>query len=134
VVRRPSLVTMLWRGARRRCPWCGGRGSFFTGWFSMEDRCRTCGIGRDRGYEGFELGAMAVNIIIVFGALILAAAIAIVVTIPDIPVLPLVIVLGAVAIALPIIIYPISYTLWQGIDLAVRPPDPNDREAPPPRL
>ena len=28
---RPSLATMLWRGARRRCAWCGGRRAFFTG-------------------------------------------------------------------------------------------------------
>jgi uncharacterized protein (DUF983 family) len=124
---------MLWRGARRRCPWCAGPGAFFTGWFTMDDRCRTCGLDRDRGYEGFELGAIAVNITVVFGALIAAAGIAIAVTIPDIPVLPLVLALGAVAVVLPIVLYPISFTLWQAIDLATRPPDAGDRSVPPPR-
>jgi uncharacterized protein (DUF983 family) len=124
---------MLWRGARRRCPWCAGPGAFFTGWFTMDDRCRTCGLDRDRGYEGFELGAIAVNITVVFGALIAAAGIAIAVTIPDIPVLPLVLALGAVAVVLPIVLYPISFTLWQAIDLATRPPDAKEPGVPPPR-
>jgi uncharacterized protein (DUF983 family) len=130
---RPSLPTMLWRGARRRCPWCGGRGAFFVGWFKTQERCRTCGIGWRRGYEGFELGAMTVNVIIVFGVLIVGAAIGIVVTSPGIPVVPLVVALGAVGIALPIVLYPVSYTLWQAIDLAMRPPDPADPDTPPPR-
>jgi uncharacterized protein (DUF983 family) len=132
-LRRPSLATMLWRGARRRCPWCGGRGAFFTGWFTMGERCRTCGLDRNRGYEGFELGAIAVNIVVVFGALIVAAGIAIAVTTPDIPVLPLVVALGAVAIGLPIVLYPVSYTLWQAIDLVTHPPDPREPGVPPPR-
>ena len=37
VLARPSLPRMLWRGVRRRCAWCGGRGAFFTGWFSKQD-------------------------------------------------------------------------------------------------
>ena len=77
---RPSLAKMLWRGARRRCPWCGGRGAFFTGWFAKQDRCRTCGLGWQRGYEGFELGAMAINIIVVFGTLIVGLIVAVAVT------------------------------------------------------
>jgi uncharacterized protein (DUF983 family) len=122
---------MLWRGARRRCPWCGGRGAFFTGWFTTHDRCRTCGIGWRRGYEGFEMGAMAANIIVVFGALIVGAAIGIAVTAPDIPVVPLIVILGVVAVVLPVVLYPVSYTLWQAIDLAMRPPDPADSATPP---
>jgi uncharacterized protein (DUF983 family) len=122
---------MLWRGARRRCAWCGGRGAFFTGWFSKQDRCRTCGISWQRGYEGFELGALAVSAVVCFGALVIGVAIGIAVTLPDIPVVPLVVILGLGAVVLPIVIYPISYTLWQGIDLAMRPPEPGD-DVPPP--
>ncbi len=124
---------MLWRGARRRCPWCGGRGAFFTGWFTKQDRCRTCGLGWQRGYEGFELGAMSINIIVVFGTLIVGLIVAVAVTVPDIPVVPLIVALGAVAIVLPIVIYPVSYTLWQAVDLAMHPPDPGDPSTPPPR-
>jgi uncharacterized protein (DUF983 family) len=125
---------MLWRGARRRCPWCGGRGAFFTGWFAKQDRCRTCGLGWQRGYEGFELGAVAVNFIVVFSALIVGLIVAVAVTAPDIPVVPLVVAMCAVAIILPIVVYPMSYTLWQAVDLAMRPPEPGEyRSVPPPR-
>jgi uncharacterized protein (DUF983 family) len=122
---------MLWRGMRRRCPWCAGRGAFFTGWFTTQERCRTCGIEWRRGYEGFELGAMAVNIIVVFGTLIVGAVVGIVITSPGIPVVPLVAVLGVIAVVLPIVLYPVSYTLWQAIDLAMRPPDLADAATPP---
>jgi uncharacterized protein (DUF983 family) len=124
---------MIWRGARRRCPWCGGRGAFFTGWFAKQDRCRTCGLSWQRGYEGFELGAMTINIIVVFGTLIVGLVVAVAVTLPDIPVVPLVVALGAVAIIMPIVIYPVSYTLWQAVDVAMHPPDPTDGATPPPR-
>ena len=67
---RPSLAKMLGRGVRKRCALCGGRGAFFTGWFAKQETCRACGISWRRGYEGFELGAMAVSIIICFGALV----------------------------------------------------------------
>jgi hypothetical protein len=37
------------------------------------------------------------------------------------------------AVVLPIVVYPVSYTLWQAIDLAMRPPVAGD-DAPPPVL
>ncbi len=119
---------MLWRGVRRRCAYCGGRGAFFTGWFAKQERCKTCGIGWHRGYEGFELGAMAISAIVVFGTLIVAVGIGVVATLPDVAVLPLLLILGAGAIVLPILVYPVSYTLWQAVDLAMRPPTPDDFE------
>jgi uncharacterized protein (DUF983 family) len=125
-VTRPSLPTMLWRGVRRRCAYCGGRGAFFTGWFTKQERCKSCGIGWHRGYEGFELGAMAISAVVVFGTLIVAVGIGVVATLPDVAVLPLLLILGAGAIGLPILVYPVSYTLWQAVDLAMRPPTPDD--------
>jgi uncharacterized protein (DUF983 family) len=127
---RPTLITMLWRGIRRRCAWCGGRGAFFTGWFHKQDRCRTCGIGWHRGYEGFELGAMTISIIVCFGALVVGLGVGVAVTWPDIEVVPMLIVLGAVALLLPVIVYPVSYTVWQAVDLAMHPPDPGDGAPP----
>ncbi len=124
---------MLWRGVRRRCAWCGGKGAFFRGWFAKQDTCRTCGIGWQRGYEGFELGAMAISAVVCFGSLVVALGVAIALTVPDIPVVPLLVILGAGAVALPLVVYPLSYTIWQGIDLMMHPPAP-DEGAPPPVL
>ncbi len=123
---RPSLALMLWRGARRRCAYCGGRGAFFTGWFTKQERCRTCGIEWHRGYEGFELGAMAINAIVSLGLLVVGMVVGILVTWPDIAVLPLLLILGAAAIIIPLAVYPVTYTVWQAVDLAMRPPEPGD--------
>ncbi len=122
---------MLWRGVRRRCAWCGGRGAFFTGWFAKQETCRTCGITWRRGYEGFELGALAVSTVVCFGALVVGVGIGIVATAPDVEVLPLVLILGVGAILLPVVVYPVSYTIWQAIDLAMRPPGPGEGIPPP---
>ena len=122
---------MLWRGVRRRCAWCSGRGAFFTGWFSKQDTCRTCGIGWHRGYEGFELGAMAISAVVCLALLIGGLTVGVVITWPDIAVLPLLIVLGVGAIILPVVVYPLSYTMWQALDLAMHPPEPGDGTPPP---
>jgi uncharacterized protein (DUF983 family) len=131
---RPGLTKMLWRGVRRRCPWCGGRSAFFTGWFSKQERCRTCGIGWRRGYEGFELGALTISAIVCMGALVSGLGVWMVATSPDIPVLQMIIALGIAAVILPVIVYPFSYTTWQAVDLAMRPPEPGDPDTPSPVL
>ena len=76
---------------------------------------------------------MTINIVVVFGTLIIGLIVGVVATSPDIAVLPLILVLGAVAIVLPIAIYPMSYTVWQAVDLTMHPPDPADPTTPPPR-
>jgi uncharacterized protein (DUF983 family) len=121
---------MLWRGVRRRCAWCGGRGAFFTGWFKKQATCRTCGIGWHRGYEGFELGAMAISAVVCFGLLVVGLGIGVVLTWPDIAVLPLLLILGVSAVVLPVVVYPLSYTIWQAVDLAMHPPEPGDGTPP----
>jgi uncharacterized protein (DUF983 family) len=111
------------RGMTLRCPWCGSRRTFIRGWFHRHERCRTCGIKWHRE-EGFELGAVTMNTIVTFGALTIAMVIGFVRTSPDIPVLPFVLALAAVAVVVPIVIYPFTYTMWLAFDLAVHPPEP----------
>ena len=66
---------------------------------------------------------MTIALILNIGLVVLAIAIAIVVTVPDIPVLTLSIVLAATSIIVPIVTWPISHTLWSAIDLRFRPVD-----------
>ena len=66
---------------------------------------------------------MTVNTIVKFGALTIAMVVGFIATAPDIPVLPFVLTLAAVAVAVPVIIYPFTYTVWLAFDLAVHPPD-----------
>lgn len=117
---------MLLRGATRRCPWCAGRGAFFTSWFQKGPRCRTCGLSWRRNDVGFELGAASIAAILVLGPLVLGLGVAIAVTWPEVDVVPLLAVLLVAGVVLPIILYPVSYTVWQAIDLVMRPAQPED--------
>ena len=73
-----------------------------------------------RGDVGFELGAATMNTIITFGIVIVGVVIGVVATSPDIAVVPIVIGLVIACVVIPVLIYPITYTLWQAIDIAVR--------------
>ncbi|MFM8857936.1 MAG: hypothetical protein ACKOI2_12205 [Actinomycetota bacterium] len=66
---------------------------------------------------------MTIALILNIGLVVVAIAIAIVLTVPDIPVLTLSIVLAATSIIVPIVTWPISHTLWSAIDLRFRPVD-----------
>ncbi len=109
-----------------RCAWCGSRHGILRGWFHRFDRCQNCGMSVQRGQDGFELGAATVNAILTFGALVAAAGISIAVTYPAVAVARLLIVLGAVAVLLPILLYPFTYTLWFTVELLME--RPSDKE------
>jgi uncharacterized protein (DUF983 family) len=118
----PSFGRMLLRGLARRCPWCGARRTFIHRWLGKYERCRTCGI-RWRREEGFELGAVTVNTVLTFIVLTVGMTVGFIVTSPDIPVAPLVFALIGVAVLMPIVIYPFTFTIWLALDLAVHRPD-----------
>ena len=113
---------MIGRGALRRCPLCGGRGAWFRQWGRKDDRCHTCGFAWNRNTDGFMTGSMTINMIITFGLIFGVLVVMTVITYPELPVAPLVAVLLVIAVVVPLVIHPISYTLWLAIDLAMRPP------------
>jgi uncharacterized protein (DUF983 family) len=112
---------MLWRGSHRACPWCGGRHAFFEGWFTKLPHCRSCGLQWRRGDVGFELGAAMVAAIITIVPLMALLGVWLAITWPEVATVPMLVVLVPLAIALPIVLYPVSYTLWQAVDIAARP-------------
>jgi uncharacterized protein (DUF983 family) len=116
---RPRLLA---RGITRRCAWCGDRTAYFTGWFERQERCRACGRTYRRGDEAFELGAVTANIILTFSSILLTILVLVGVTAPDVPTVPIVIGVSAVALIGPALFYPVSFTLWQAVDLWMRPP------------
>lgn len=122
----PGFLRLMARGLTRRCPWCGDRRAYFTGWFARTDRCRRCRHPYRRGDEAFELGATTANIILTFLSILIAILVAVVLTLPDIPTVPIVVIVGAIALAGPAIWYPISFTLWQAVDLFMRRPDEDE--------
>jgi uncharacterized protein (DUF983 family) len=118
-----SFGRMLGRAVRLRCPRCGGRRAWLRGWFGRLDRCRTCGYRYER-QEGFMLGSLTVNTILTFGAILAVVVIGIVATYPDIAVVPVVLACIAVAILVPLLVYPFTSTIWGAIDLAMHPLQP----------
>ena len=121
----PSFRRMLRRALVLHCPWCGSRRTFIRRWLGKYERCRSCGI-RWRREEGFELGAVTVNTVLTFVVLTAAMTVGFVKTSPDIPVVPMVLGLVSVAVLMPIVIYPLTFTIWLAFDLAVRRPEPRE--------
>ncbi len=123
---RPGFIKMLARGSVRRCPLCGGKGAFFDGWYKRGDRCHTCGLLWQRKLEGFELGSMTMNVILTFGTMLVAMGIGVFLTYPDVNVVPILAAIVAIALVMPFVIFPITYSIWLAVDLFMRAPEPEE--------
>jgi hypothetical protein len=90
-----------------------------------------CGLRWERNYEGFMLGAMAMSFITTGGLLLLTMGIGVVVTYPNVALVPVLVSTIGVTLLVGVGGYPISYTLWQAIDLYLRPISEDDGEEQP---
>jgi uncharacterized protein (DUF983 family) len=123
---RPGAGTLLGRAARLRCPACGRAGLMHT-WFTLQPRCRACGLSFERDErEDYWLGAFLLNFIVtetLFAGIVLVVLVA---TWPE-PAWSLLIWVGVVQmIVTPIVFYPFSKALWLATDLVFRPPTAAD--------
>lgn len=75
-----------------------------------------------RREEGFELGPVALNMVITFATLAIGMLIGFVVSYPDVAVAPMIVTLVIVAVLLPIVIYPLTFTVWFAFDVVSHPP------------
>ena len=114
-----TVVGMLSRGLRRRCPSCGGR-NVFANFFRLRERCPRCGIKFER-LEGFSLGVMSVNLVVTLGLIGVVLIGGIIATVPDIPTVPLTIACSAIAIVVPLVFYPAATMIWLAAELAMSP-------------
>lgn len=120
----PPFMRMLGRALLLRCPVCGS-GGLFSRWTRLVERCPRCGFLFER-FDGQFIGAVGINTIVTFGALLITLVVGFIVTSPDIATVPLLIVAVAVAGLLPVIFYPWSKTIWTAIDLAMAPLEPGE--------
>ena len=126
----------LLRGFRKRCPRCGA-GDTFVGWFQARVACTRCDL-RFAKEEGGFLGAMTLNYVVAIGLWLLVLGVGIVLTVPDVAVVPLLWVSAVVLIGVPLWFYPRSKMIWAAVEFLVlrgtpdyRPPvarDPRRRE------
>ncbi len=124
--RAPSRGRLLLRGFTRRCAWCGDRKAYFRGWFGRQERCHACGHRYRRGDDAFELGAVTANIILTFLGVLVTVLILVLFTAPDVPVVWVTVAAGAVALVGPALFYPLSFTVWQAVDLWMRRPSDDE--------
>lgn len=131
-----SSTKALLRGFRKRCPRCG-EGDTFVTWFQPRQTCPRCEL-RFAKEEGGFLGAMTLNYVVAIGLWLVALIVAVVLTVPDVPVMPLLIMSAVVLIGVPLWFYPRSKMIWAAVEFLVlrsepeyRPPvarDPRRRE------
>jgi uncharacterized protein (DUF983 family) len=128
----PEVGTMavLLRGLRKRCPRCAERDTF-VGWFQMRTSCPRCDLRFAREEGGF-LGAMTLNYAVAIGVWIVVIGIAVAITVPDVPVVPLLAISAVILIGIPLWFYPRSRMVWAAVEFLVLRSDP-DYRAPVPR-
>ena len=112
-----SKSQMFARGFTKRCARCGS-GHLFHKWFEIVDDCPRCGLHFERE-EGYWAGALAINIGFTAAVFAVALVIALALTIPSVPVAPILGVLIPLMIVLPIVFYPFSKTIWVAVDRAL---------------
>ena len=120
-----GILATLVRGIRKRCPRCGERDTFLS-WFRMRRACPRCEW-RFEKEEGGYLGAMVLNYVVAAGLWIVVLVVGLVLTVPDVPVLPLTIVSVVVLVLVPLAFYPRSKTLWAAVEYLALRSDPDYR-------
>lgn len=109
-----SRSTFLFRGLTLGCPRCGCRKTH-TKYFSIRTNCPKCGLKFEKE-QGYWTGSLAINMIVTGGLVAIGLAAGLIMTAPDIPVIPLLAILLPLAIFVPIINYPFTHTIWMAID------------------
>ena len=116
----PGRGTLIARGLLHRCPMCGGA-DLFPGWFRMRERCPACRLKLDRGEHDAWSGAWMLNLVAVETMFVLIMVGVVIALWPDVS-WPAITWTGALGmIALPLLLFPASRTLWLAFDLIFQP-------------
>jgi uncharacterized protein (DUF983 family) len=126
---RPRALSLLTRAVRLRCPYCGGA-PIFLSWSHLVPSCPVCGLGLERGEQGYWLGAYFFNLVAletVFSLWVLGFLLT---TWPDPPWELLQVTTTVLLLVVPFAFFPYSKTLFLAFDLWVRPATEEDFSAP----
>ena len=115
----------LWRGFRKRCPRCGEH-DMFVSWFVMRTACPRCEW-RFEKEEGGYLGAMTLNYAGAILLWIVVLIVGLVLTVPDVPVWPLLAASAVVLIGVPLLFWPRSKAIWAAVEYLALRTDPDYR-------
>jgi uncharacterized protein (DUF983 family) len=112
----PSRATMLMRGFTKRCPRCGS-GKLFRHYFTMVPDCPRCGLHFERE-QGYWAGALAINIMCLGALFAVSFLVAMILTVPDVPIALMLAIFVPMMVLGPIVWYPFSKTIWVAVDMA----------------
>jgi uncharacterized protein (DUF983 family) len=118
-------VRVLLRGLRKRCPRCAEDDTFVS-WFRLRASCPRCDLRFEKEEGGF-LGAMTINYVVAVGLWFVLLGVGVAVTVPDVPVVPLLAISAVVLVAVPLWFYPRSKMLWAAVEFLVLRADPDYR-------
>ncbi len=96
----------------------------------MAPSCPVCGLHTDRDEPGYWIGSYTINLFFTEGVFAAAFVAGLFLTWPEVPWTLLGGACAAVALLVPIGFFPHSKLLYLAIDLAFRPPEPQDLESP----
>jgi uncharacterized protein (DUF983 family) len=123
------VVSHFVRAMRLRCPHCGG-GPIFTSWSRLLPVCPVCGLGLERGEQGYWLGAYFFNLMAVEAVFCVWVVGFLLETWPDPPWDVFQVTTVILMVVFPFAFFPFSKTLFLAFDLLVRPPGDEDFAAP----
>ena len=122
----PRRITAVFtRALRLRCPHCGG-GPIFVTWSHLVPNCPVCGLGLERGEQGYWLGAYFFNLMAMETVFTVWFVGFLLCTWPDPPWRLFQASSIALMVIVPVAFFPYSKTLFLAFDLLVRPPTEED--------
>jgi uncharacterized protein (DUF983 family) len=122
---RQRVRSLLGRALRLRCPYCGG-GPVFVTWSHLVPNCPVCGLGFERGEQGYWLGAYFFNLVAVETVFSIWVPAFLLSTWPNPPWELFQATTIALMLIVPFAFFPYSKTLFLAFDLWVRPPTEED--------
>jgi len=122
---RPGVTSLFTRAMRLRCPHCGGSPIFVT-WSRLVPNCPVCGLGLERGEQGYWLGAYFFNLMAMEAVFTVWFVGFLVWTWPSTPWALFQVTTLILMLAVPFAFFPFSKTLFLAFDLWVRPPGEED--------
>jgi uncharacterized protein (DUF983 family) len=119
------VVSLFTRALRLRCPHCGGAPIFVT-WSRLVPNCPVCGLGLERGEEGYWLGAYFFNLMAMETVFSVWVVGFLFVTWPTPPWELFQATTVVLMLLVPVAFFPYSKTFFLAFDLLVRPPTEED--------
>ncbi|MGQ0704251.1 MAG: DUF983 domain-containing protein [Gemmatimonadales bacterium] len=99
-------------------------------WVTVAPSCPSCGLHLDRDEPGYWIGSYTINLFITVGVFAVALQVGLLLTWPSVPWTALTLICVALALLVPVLVFPHTKLLYLAIDLAFRPAEPPDVATP----